>query len=262
VLWAGLVAWVGGTLPSLVPVLSPEHTLDWADRFSDVPVLAVVLLAALLRLRVAPRHAERTFWRLMAGCPVGWLAVRALYIVIPVEHWGIGVDLASDLFYLAGYLCVALALERRPDGPPGQGQAEAGRRMESLGTLIFAFGLLAYFVLVPSVFNPEIYASWVSSLLLYAVLDAFLLTRAVTLLRTDLAEDWRVPMGWLTATLAIWFVGDMTEGLMYLEILPWVDPGHPVDVLWQAPALTLLLTVRSRSWQAGATAEAPRRPVA
>lgn len=245
-LWVGFVVWGLSIFPSLIPVLSPEQTFTWADQYSDAPPLALVLLAAALQVGRAHRQRERIFWRLVVGCLLGWLAVRGLYLVVPYDYWGTGLDLASDVLYLGGYLCLALALERRPDRSPATGAQAKVKRVESLGTLIFAFGLLTYFVLIPSIFNPEIYASWVSSLLLYAVLDAYLLVRALTLLGGGLEPGWTPAMRWIAVTFAFWFLGDFLEGLMYLEAIPWVDPGSPLDIIWHVPALTLLLAVRSR----------------
>lgn len=248
-LWAGLAMWVASLLPSFLPVLSPEWTFTWADQYSDAPSLALVLLAAALQVGRASKQRERVFWRLVVGCLLGWLAVRGLYLLVPYDYWGTGLDLASDILYLGGYLCLALALERRPDRNPSNGAQSKVKRVESLGTLIFAFGLLTYFVLVPSIFNPEVYASWVSSLLLYAVLDAFLLVRTLTLLRGGLEPGWQPAMRWIAVTFAFWFIGDLLEGLMYLEAIRWVDPGTPLDLIWHVPALTLLIAVRTRRTQ-------------
>ena len=246
--WIGVVVWGASVLPSLIPVLPAEVTFAWADQYSDVPGLIFVLVAAALAIRRASSQRERVFWRLLVGCITGWLAVRGLYLLIPYEEWGTATDLTADLFYLGGYLCVALAVERRPDRHPGTGGPGRLQRAEAAGTLVFAFALLTYLVLLPSVFNPEVYASWVSSLLLFAVLDAFLLARGISLLRGSLEKGWRLPLRWLTAVFAIWLVGDLGEGLMYLDVIPFTEPGTPWDLIWHLPSLALLASVRSRRW--------------
>ncbi len=233
-------------LPSLVSVLPPDPTFYWADQYNDVPTLGFVIAAAALRVRVARERKERTFWRLFIGCVMGWMAVRALYVLVPYSDRGVKSDLFSDLSYLFGYLCLVVALELRPDrDPPGLTRV---RRVESLGTLAFAFLMLSYFTLAPSVFNPEAYASWVTSLLLYAVLDAWLLLRTLRLLRTDLVPEWVVPMRFLAGALALWLIGDVAEGLMYMEAIPYMDSGAPTDLIWTTPTLLLFLAARSRGW--------------
>ncbi len=239
--------WLLSLLPSLRGVEFEDVGFTWADQYSDVPTMALVLVAMSLLASHAQERAEGRFWRLMSGCVLAWLGVRVLYFFVPFDAQGIGFDLVTDVLYLVGYFLIALGLETPPDRAPEGGSRGRERRVESLGTLVFGFGLLTYFVVVPAVFDPDIYASWVSSMLLYAVLDVYLLTRAVTLLRGGLAPGWRAPMGWLAVTLGLWLVGDLTEGLMYLETIPFVDPGTPWDVLWALPSLTLLIAVRSRS---------------
>lgn len=246
--WSCAVVWALSILPSLLAVLPPEPAFAWADQFLDAPTFALVFVAASLRVRHAEDQREKVFWRFLSGCMIAWLSVRGLYLIVPYEERGMRFDLTTDVLYLAGYLCVALAMEGRPDQRPENGPGARERRIESLGTLVFGFGLLSYFALVPSVFNPEIYASWVSSMLLYAVLDVYLLVRGLEILRSGLAPGWRAPLGWLCVSFALWLVGDLTEGLMYMEAIPFVEPGTPWDLLWALSPLTLLLAVRSRSW--------------
>ena len=113
--------------------------------------------------------------------------------------------------------------------------------------LIFGFFILGYLVLSPGVFSPEIYSSWVSSILLYSVMDAWLLVRAWTRFSAVVDPSWKAALGWIAVSCGLWFVGDVYEGLMYLEMVPWIDAATPADTLWHLPALTLLLAVRSRS---------------
>ena len=242
-----MTVWFLSMLPSLLGTAPFEPAFYWADQFSDVPILGCVIVAAALRLRRSRERKERTFWRLFIGGMVGWIAVRGLYVVVPYEDRGVASDLFTDVCYLLGYLCLMVALELRPDhDPPGFTRV---RRVESLGILTFAFLMLSYFTLVPSVFNPEAYASWSTSLLLYAVLDVWLIARALRLLHTDLASGWVVPIRLLAAVLVLWFIGDVMEGLMYLGTIPYVDSGTPADLLWAMPMLLLLFVVRSREWQ-------------
>jgi hypothetical protein len=242
-----VTVWCLSVLPSLLGTVPFEPAFYWADQYNDVPTLGFVVVAAVQRLRVARERKERTFWRLFMGCVAGWIAVRGLYVVVPYEARGVKSDLFSDLSYLVGYLCLVVALELRPDrDPPGFTRV---RRVESLGIVTFGFLMLSYFTLAPSVFNPEAYASWSTSLMLYAVLDAWLLVRALRLLHTDLAPEWVVPMRFLAGAMALWLIGDVLEGLMYLEAIPYLNSGTPADLLWTTPMLLLLLVVRSRAWQ-------------
>ncbi len=245
--WVGGLVWVVSILPSLVSVLPPDLTYAYADQFSDVAMLLLTLGLGIAAGRTAKGARERQFWYLIAAALVSWLAVRALYALISAEAWGWGADLTSDVLYLAGYLALALGMERRPDRVPAPGLRARLQNLEVMGALLFGFGLLAYFVLIPSVFDPEAYASWVPSLMLYAVLDLFLVTR-ITLALRQAPPGWVRPYGLLLAFAGLWLVGDVLEGLMYLEAVAFVEPGTPADLLWHLPSLMLLLAVRSRAW--------------
>ena len=248
-LWTGVVVWLLSLLPSLVHVLPPNLTLTWADEFSDVPVLFIALVALAVCSHRAEEGGERAFWGLLAGCPAAWLLVRLLYSVIPYGDTGVLLDQVTDLSYLVGYLCVVLALEFRPR-PTGRRTAPRPR-VEWLATLLYAFFLLSYFTLAPSIFRPELYATWVPSMLLYSVIDAYLLARTWSLLRVGVDTAWTAPFRWLWAIFWLWLAGDLIEGLMYMEVIPFVDPGTPADTLWMAPSILFLVVARSCSWEPG-----------
>ncbi len=225
-------------LPSFVRILSPDLTWSWAENYADAPVMLVVLGAAVWLARREEGRA-RPWWWAVAGMHTAWLAVRLVYLLVPLERWGVGADLATDLLYLTGYLFLALALEYGPDPGPAGKDAQGGRRVESVGTLLFAFFTLSYFILAPSVFTPDIWETWVTSLFLYGVLDLYLGVHALRWLRKPgLAERWRAPLAWFALTGLLWFVGDTLEGLMYLEVVPYVDSGTPLDLIWLLPSLT------------------------
>lgn len=239
----GVLAWFLSALPSLLPGDPSDLAFVWADQYSDVPTVTLVIAAALMRAARTPLRSERLFWRLLAVGLGGWMIVRGLYLLIPYENRGIGFNLASDACYLAGYLFIALALELGL----APGAEVRVRRVEAVGTLVFGFTMLSYFTFAPSVFNPAAYTEWVSSLFLYALFDLYLVVRFVTIQRSMSDPSWRQAMPWLGVTFLLWLAGDVTEGLMYRGTLPMSEPALPSDLLWLAPSLTLLVAVRVRS---------------
>ncbi|MFQ5538030.1 MAG: ATP-binding protein [Gemmatimonadota bacterium] len=255
-LWAAVAVWVISTLPLLFPILPEDWRFTYGDQFSDVlPMLTALALIVRHARRSAAR--KRIFWGLLAGGIAAWLGVRVLYLVVPFEAWGWELDLSSDLLYLTGYLAIAFAIEARPDRIPVSAPESRLRNLETAGILFFVFGMLAYFVLVPSVFDPESYASWVPSLLLYAVLDAFLMTRVWRALRSGMQGVWARIYRMLALLTALWFLGDVVEGLQYMEVLPWTDPGRPTDLLWQLPSLVFLILALVPRWGDGVQPEDP-----
>lgn len=245
VVLAALCVWGLAILPSILPILSPDATYTWADQFSDVPNL--VFLVATLGWAIVRSQArgERLFWWLLQASTLSWLGVRGLFLIVPFEYWGIGMDLASDVLYLQGYLLLALGIEDRIRETVTHSDSRA-EYFEAVGTLVFGFGLLAYFILAPSIFNPEIYETWVTSLLLYAVIDLYLVMRTLKWMRATASTSRRHRLAfWLLVTSLFWLISDLVEGMMYLGVFPWIDPGTPWDLLWHVPAFTILLAVRS-----------------
>lgn len=262
-LHVGLGVWALSLAPSFLPVLPPDLTWVWADQFSDVPTLGMATLGAVLARRRARDARARAFWGFLVLGILAWFAVRGLYLLVPYEVRGTGFDVATDVSYLLGYLATALALERRPDADVVRGTEAWGRGLESTALLVFCFTLLSYLTLAPSVFHPGMYASWVSSLLLYAAFDTYLAARTLVLLRSTARAEWKRTFALLAATFTVWLVCDVVEGLMYLRVIPEVDAGRPSDLLWALPSLALLVAVRSPAWRVGHDegAARPRRAV-
>jgi len=140
--------WAVTLLPSFLPVLSVDATFAWADRYSELIPLAVTLAFLVAASRV-PAARERTFWLLLAGMVVTMLVNKALYVLVPVSEWEAAIDVSHDAMYLVSYFLVALALERRPDRNPAKRHSAALRHVETSGLLVFLFGLLGYFIVIP-----------------------------------------------------------------------------------------------------------------
>jgi signal transduction histidine kinase/CheY-like chemotaxis protein len=240
--------WVLSLLPSLVDVLPPELTVLFAERFADVgPYLAIFAAAALVSRSADSR--ERSFWMLWGLALSCWIGAQIVYAAVPADAWSTRWDLTVDGLYLGGYLLLAVALQRRPDRTPPAGYTSKLRQTEMLGTLVFAVGLLGYFIVIPRFFAPEVYASRVPSLVLWTVLDAFLIIRLLAILATQPRPSWIWPYRLLLVACGAWFLGDGLEALMYQGALPFVDGGTPIDVVWHVPSLLILLAVLSRGWR-------------
>jgi signal transduction histidine kinase len=254
----GVVVWIAAILPSFLPILPPDVTFRYADEFSDVAPLLVVLVALFMVLRTPLSGRVRAFWSLLTASILCVLAIRVLYAILPGSaRESTGLDLVQDILYMMSYLAVALAIERRPDRVAGAGFRARLRGIEVAGAVVFVFGLLAYFVLIPSVFDPDAYASLVPSLFLYSVLDAYLLLRLNAIRAAGVSPEWRRTFSWLAIAYGTWLFSDLIEGFLYLDILPWFDPGTPLDLIWHLPLLALLVAVRGRAWPVVETSAEP-----
>ncbi|MFQ5742694.1 MAG: ATP-binding protein [Acidobacteriota bacterium] len=249
----GLIVLLLLVIPYLAPVLSAEHTFVYADLYADLPLLLVAILAFEYRLSCLDRVSERRFWHLMSAGFTSWVAVRLLYALVPVDSWYDWIDFSSDLLYLFFYLSIVLAIEARPHAPKRYDASRALRGLESAGTIFFIFGLLVYFVIIPSTVNIETYQTFVPSLLLYVVLDAYLAIRFAHARRLSACRRWRSTYGWLALTAVLWTATDLVEALQYAEIVPWAWPGSLPDLFWYPPFLTVIVAARLREHFPGAT---------
>jgi diguanylate cyclase (GGDEF)-like protein len=121
------------------------------------------------------------------------------------------------------------------------------RALEVAGTALFVFGFFGYFSLVPFLYDRPLLATDVPSLVFYTVLDAVVVVRFAVRLGEATSARWRALYGWLLAGAGLWFLGDVLETLMYVDIVRWRPPGSPSDLLWWLPFLPLLVAARLRT---------------
>ena len=240
---AGLVLLLTA-VPYFLPGLGPDTRAAWGSLYSAFPLLAICLLAFQFRLRRIADPDERRFWNLWTIALSAWLlnALLALWFARQ-DEWTMESDVALNACYFLFYSLAAIALETRPQ-PALNRQAKLAQVVERVGTLVFFFGLLFYFVILPAFLDPVSYES--SSLLLFVALDFYLIVRLAGLRKNASSGVWRRVYGWLMVTAALWMITDAIETLMWAEILPWVEDGTPIDLLWFPSYLALVIAARVR----------------
>jgi diguanylate cyclase (GGDEF)-like protein len=221
------------------PILSPEIQAHLGYN-SELPLLLIAIAAFVLRWRSVDSPEERRFFGLWALALCCWLAVRIWNFFQP-ESTSIGEELGTNTFYVGFYLAIALAL----DGRAHLRISGFGRRLRALeaaGAIVFVSGLMLYFGIVPALLNPQAYRA--TSLLLYVTLDLYIASRLLFLWKRCGSPAWRVIYGWLAAGTSLWLIVDCYEMLMWAELLPYITDGTPVDLLWLAPLIAVIIAVR------------------
>lgn len=232
-----MIVWIVTLLPSFIPIFSPETTSLLVDGYLDIPSMFVLAWALVRAHSSSSSGRERTFWLLLAFSATDYLGVRALKMFGTLEFLeSAAAVFTEDLLYVAATMAVVLALERRPDRAAVTGHRGQLRLLELVGALLFASGLITYFVFIPGVFHPEYYRSWGPSLLLFSVLDAYIVLRVVSILRDRVAPEWVRSYRWLGATYFTWFVADLFEGGITMGWVPGFDSGHIVALAAAAAA--------------------------
>jgi PAS domain S-box-containing protein len=205
---------------------------------------------------------ERRFWALWsAGLGFG-LIVRFIYLVNPqVDSLASGA-VSIDVLYVLFYLALILSLQVRPDRLTSDQERSELRLLEAAGTAVFVLALLAYFTVVPNTLNPEEYGTWVPSLLLYWVLDAFLFLTLVYLRNTSASREWRILYSWLAMAPLLWATTEILELLFYIEWQgqDWTTAGY-LDVFWYLPWFFITVAGRVRARPVPALMGAPKQRV-
>jgi PAS domain S-box-containing protein len=234
---------VGLVLPYLLRGLDPA-AVYWFGEYFGQPVLLVVVLWAVLRgVRSIHSSAERRFWRLIA-LGIGFnLLVRGLYLV-PGLSQGDG-SVVVDVCYALFYFSLIRALQLRPDreDEPREGPLAI---VETAATAVFLAGLVFYFVLIPRIVTPEGYGTWVPSLIMYWVLDAYLVATLIYMHQSSVSHRWRVTYAWLGLAALLWAATDMYEALWYLHRVSWIDDGSIWNTVWYVPYALVGIAARLR----------------
>ena len=252
---ATLVVWALVCLPYALPLGQ-----TWLARYQELglfpPLLTMVVLASFSGIRRLESPQERQFWTLMGAAFAVWLVSYAPYYVVPADQRSLELDLADDLFYLAFYLCLLLALDVRPHLATASPFADRERWLKSLGTALLAFAGLGYFALIPAALDPQDYATWVPSYYLYLAFDVFLLVRLAAMTARAGSTRWRLLYGALAASTALMLIVDAAELVSRLGVMRF-DSGRPTDLFWTVPIVLYAWSARLRHQVTTAHATVP-----
>lgn len=246
------------SLPYFIPILDENQLWYYGAYFLDLPLLAFLEIVLLINLVNTKNPNERRFWGwLVAGFSL-WGLQSALEISL-INHTEVSTatDLFSYFLYFGFYACVVMALESRPHIDP----EKSHRRLlvlDRIGALVFLFGLLLYLTVLPGLVDWESY--WTSTLILFAVLDLFIVLRLLAFRRTVQDGAWLSTYTWLLAASALWFLTDLTEVLMWAEIAPYLDSGTAFDIFWIVALPVVVIAARASLYGRSTESSQTSRP--
>ncbi len=238
----GLVA-----ILTLFPILDENSTYLLLESWVLVPISILGILAPWVALPPMRNPREKTFWGLWSLSLFFHLTVRVTYLVLPNVDYVVGGSLLIDVLYTLFYLPLIFSLLVRPDEETSEEEGRAVRLLEVAGTGIFVFVMLVYFVFIPRTFNHPEYETWVPSLLMYWVFDAFLLLSLFYLRETSPSRDWKILYSWLAIAPASWVVTEMIELQFYMDWDGTGWPGSFWDFLWYLPWMAITVAGRVRA---------------
>ncbi|MCP4003729.1 MAG: EAL domain-containing protein [bacterium] len=220
---------------------------------SDLFLVLMTIVALLSGLAQLPVREERAFWRTVACAFGAWAVILTLYLLTPDQWWTSTFDLAGDSIYLGFYLFLLAAVDGRPDLRFEHRIHGISRRYRLPGTVLFSFGLFAYFVVVPAVLSPDMYWSWSPSLFFYLALDLYLAARLLVLSRVARTARWRRCFALMAAVVGVFLASDSVE-LLQLRGAISADLGPAA--LWMLPSIVIIAIVRLRALPVAGTESA------
>jgi diguanylate cyclase (GGDEF)-like protein len=247
------------SIPLITPLLGDEWRATYGHRIIDLPFLVGIIVSIRFRQQRVQDSAERRFWNLLTIGFAWWLialGIGAASALIPLEH-GVLYTFLKNGPYLVLYGALAAALEIHPHVQDDPVSARL-RILDRAGSSILLFGLLSYFLVVPTVASGTVSAFWASSLALFVAFDAYIVLRLWQLQVSAKNREWRSVYRWLLIGAASWGTGDLLLLLMYEGLIP--DPGWGTlfDLIWPVSFSAVIVATRSRI--PGNEAELPTAP--
>ncbi|MCP3962720.1 MAG: PAS domain S-box protein [bacterium] len=204
------------------------------------PFLFLGLVVTALSVGLGPlRTEERRFWQDVIAAFVSLLVVAALYLFVPQVEKPLALGLVIEALYVAYYVTLILAAERRPDRTHRWRPMDLERLLAWPAVTTFIVGLFGYFFVIPSLIGAPDSDQWNPSYVLYLTLDAYLTIRFVALSWTARSVRWRTSYLVLALTTGAVFLNDLLELLVYSSApMKW---GAALDLAYYAPYLIVVL---------------------
>jgi signal transduction histidine kinase/ActR/RegA family two-component response regulator len=192
----------------------PAAVADSVSWYSDFLLLALLIFGSCRALRTERSSGGRRFWWLVTVSFGLWFGVLLVWecTTAPSSETG---SVITDCLFLCGYFALILATAVRPHVRREQPVLTPLVVTEMVGGAVLAFGLLAYFVVLPSRLTPHAYATFTPSLSLYVLLDVVLLSRLVWWSVVTVGSRWRRVYIALAAGLGFTLLHDIHELLVY-----------------------------------------------
>ncbi|MGD9264247.1 MAG: response regulator [Lysobacterales bacterium] len=191
---------------------------------------------------------ETSFWKILSLVFCGWWAVNAMFLFLPGDAWNTYLDVVTDAIFIVYYIGWLSALSLTPHVPGESAPRRSDRMFLMTAPIVLTFGLFFYFVLIPIRLAPEVYESWIPSLLFYTGIDIVLVLVLVALTVRARSTRWRVLYAMLACVHVSYAILDMLEALNYKWVYGWAELAAS-DVLWTLPFMLLVATARARDYE-------------
>ncbi len=243
-----LVLFIIAHVPFFLPNFSSESLSIYSRALASVFLLPFVVVVLWPRQQKDHSENERMFWKSLSFAFALWWFVNTLYLFWSPGSWSALLDISTDAAFLGFYIGWFVALGFAPHNQEGQVLNSSDRWLLGAAVLVLALCLFFYFILIPSRVTPEIYASWVPSLLFFTCLDAVLVIWLVRLVLKAKTLYWKVMYSMLAITCFTYAGLDLLEAMNYAARYQWAKTAVS-DILWSLPYLLIVVIARARYFE-------------
>ena len=233
-----------------IPYLLPNISTDFLKTYIWLLFILVFLPFAAWALWPSSKYPfqgnERKFWKLLS------LAFMLWWVVTPINItgvWDITFAVTADSMFLIYYICWLFALSFLPHKRHQKAFESTDRWLLVVGTIVLSLFMFFYFILVPSWFSPEDYASWVPSLLFFTFLDFLLTILLIGYALKTQNHRWKVSYGALAGVTGSFALLDLYETIRYSSNPFHWGENDAVDILWSIPFLLIAVVARARHFK-------------
>ncbi len=229
----------------LLPLPAPKLEL-LTTRYVFLAFLVLVVASLRRDLPQVTSQQEQRFWSDLQWAYVSWLLVAILYLFFPdTDSRPLLVNVAADFAFAVYYTGWLLAVEGRPHLRSRWRPTGLERQLDSPSISLFVLVLFGYFSILPTLFARGEYESFLPSMYLFLVLDAYLTARLLTSAIRARSGRWRRLYGLLATAAAVTLAGDLFETLLfYLPQAP--EWASAVDPWYSLPLVLLVVAARHR----------------
>ena len=222
-------------------ILAARQLYLLEERYPFLLSMAIAVLALFPRRGGELEDRERKFWVILTTAFTFWWAVIIIQVFTSPP---VTLGAVQEVGYILYYVLLAFSAEYQPDRS-ARNLAGLERLLAWPAVTAFVLGLFAYFVLIPMLRFPELWATYVPSMIFYVTLDAYITMRFIFLYRRSRSPRWRSLYLLLATAMGTIFVLDLLETQLYVWKLPWAFKAAS-DFSWCLLFFLLALVARSR----------------
>ncbi len=235
------------SLVSLVFPVSREvvEEIGW---WADFALVALAIVCAWLASRAESTTWGRRFWKLVTISFCLWFLVLLDWQFSWGRQLPFEGGVVADFLFLGYYFGLLLATAVKPHERGAPTRLSPILSTEVAAGALLAFGLLGYFVILPSRLTPKAYETFVPSLSLYVLLDLVLVIRVGWWCRVSRRSVWRTSYCALLAAFTFTGLHDVHELRVYTEGQALQTSAW--DLVWWAQFLALTIAARASAHRA------------